>query len=175
MTAQIADTFYYKGEEYSMIDLAGRGLIVPKDYGMKPEMMHTGCYRGFYSTYELTDTGLYLKEIVINTADQKYLPIDGVTPELIEGGRVAEYKDINIKTAFTGTIRLAKGFIHEFYTHMGYQEPYAFATVLDFTLKKGEVTELKDMSAEFAQVREEVRKQSMVERKKAGFFSRLFK
>lgn len=52
---------------------------------MKPTMMNTACYRGFFSLYELTAEGLFLKELTLRTKDDKYLPIAGVTPERIDG------------------------------------------------------------------------------------------
>jgi hypothetical protein len=60
---------------------------------------------------------------------------------------------LNVAIPFTGKIRLAKDFIERLYTHMGYQKPIAFKTVLDITLKVGHVVEIKDRSAEMEKKR----------------------
>ena len=54
---------------------------------------------------------------------------------------------------YTGKIRLAKDFIEELYIHMGYQKPTAFKTVLDITLKDGQIVEINDRSQEIEQKR----------------------
>ena len=60
MTAQISDTFLFKGDEYSLIGMNGGDLASPEQFGMEPEMIHTACYRGFYATYEFTEKTLEL-------------------------------------------------------------------------------------------------------------------
>lgn len=151
MTAQISDTFLFKGEEYELIGVAGGDLISPEQYGMRPMMMHTACYRGFYATYELTDDGLYLRELTLREENGEYKPIDGVLPDKEE--HQASYHNLNVRTSFSGKLRLAKDFIRELYVHMGFQKPSAFRTVLDVTLKEGKVIELRDRSKEMEEIR----------------------
>lgn len=159
MTAQISDTFIFKGEQYSLIGMEGGDLISPEQFGMRPEMLHTACYRGFYATYELTETGLYLRELTLCEKDGNYLPINGVSPEKEE--HQASYYNLSILVPLTGRIRLAKDFIKELYVHMGYQKPTAFKTVYDITLDNGRVVELKGRSNEM--------------KKKRGAFRRYFR
>lgn len=151
MTAQISDTFLFKDDEYSLIGMNGSSLASPEQFGMKPEMMHTGCYRGFYAAYEFMEEALHLRELTLREKDGNYLPIEGVEPE--KEGNQAAYRGLNIAIPFTGKIRLAKDFIERLYTHMGYQKPAAFKTVLDITLKDGRVVEIKDRSAEMEKKR----------------------
>lgn len=151
MTAQISDKFFFKGDGYSLIGIDGRDLVSPEKYGMKPEKIHTACYRGFYATYELTDEALYLKELTLREKNGNYLPIGGVEPE--KENYQATYHGLREVIPFTGKIRLAKDFIKEFYIHMGYQKPTAFKTVLDITLKDGQVVKIKDRSQEIEQKR----------------------
>jgi hypothetical protein len=146
MTAQVSDTFILKGEAYSLIGVSGTGLVVPEKYGMKAEMIHTACYRGFYATYEITEETLYLREYTLNEKNRNYLPIEGVLPK--RGSDGPTYSGLNVLTPYTGKLRLAKDFIEELYIHMGYQKPSAYKTVLDLTLKNGRVVEIKDRSEE---------------------------
>lgn len=171
MTAQATDTFIYKRKEYDLIGLKGAGLFSPDDIGMIPEMMHTACYRGFICTYKIVRNRLYLDKLVIREANGNYLPVNGVEPEKqytndliklldpgIEGDRenpvfTATYHGLKMPIPFTGKIRLARGFIQEFYIHMGYQKPTAFRTVYDLTFDGGKILELQDRSAEMEQKR----------------------
>jgi hypothetical protein len=149
MTAQISDTFLFKGDEYSVIGMKGGDLASPKQFGMEPEMISTACYRGFYATYELTEESLYLKELTLREKNGNYLPIEGSEPA--KEDYQATYHGLSVVIPFTGKIRLAKDFIEELYIHMGYQKPTAFKTVLDITLKDGRVVEIKDRSWEMEQ------------------------
>ncbi|MBS0592007.1 MAG: hypothetical protein JSR84_00910, partial [Proteobacteria bacterium] len=133
MTAQISDTFIFKGDEYSLIGMTSGDLASPEQFGMEPEMIHTACYRGFYATYELTEKALYLRKLSLREKNENYLPIGGIEPEQEEFQ--ATYHGLSVLVPFTGKIRLAKDFIEELYIHMGYQKPTAFKTVLDMTLK----------------------------------------
>jgi hypothetical protein len=151
MTGQISDTFLFKGNQYSLIGMSGAHLASPEQFGMEPEMMHTACYRGFYTTYELTEEALYLRELTLREKNQNYLPIEGIEPA--KGNYQATYHGLSVVVPFTGRIRLAKEFIEELYIHMGYQKPTAFKTVLDITLKDGRVVEIKDRSQEMEEKR----------------------
>ncbi|MBT9155701.1 MAG: Penicillin-binding protein 4* [Firmicutes bacterium] len=146
MTAQIADTFLFKGEPYSLIGMSGGALTEPEQFGMEPEMLHTACYRGFYATYELLGDALYLRSLTLREKNGNYRPIRGIKP--VKEDCKATYQGLSVVVAFTGKIRLAKDFIRELYIHMGYQKPTAFKTVLDVTLEAGRVVEIKDRSQE---------------------------
>ena len=151
MTAQISDTFLFKGDKYSLIGMTEGVLATPAQFGMEPEMLHTACYRGFYATYELTEEALYLRQLTLRERNGKYLPIGEKRPE--KGDYQATYRGLSEVIPFTGKIRLAKDFIEELYIHMGYQKPSAFKTVLDITLKGGRVVEIKDRSQEMEERR----------------------
>ena len=118
---------------------------------MIPEMMGTGCYRGFYATYELTDKALFLLDLTLREMLGNYLPINGVEPE--KADYQATYRNLHIEIPFTGKIRLAKDFIQELYIHMGFQKASAFKTVIDFTIKNGKIILIKDRSAEMKKKR----------------------
>jgi len=121
-----------------------------------PVMISTACYRGFYSTYELTKDALYLRKFTLRERNNRYLPIDGSEPEI--QNHQATYQNMNIKVPFTGKIRLGKYFIRDLYIHMGFQKPSAFKTVLDITIKEGKVTAIVDRSIEMKQKRGDFKK-----------------
>ena len=157
MTTQIPDRFLFKGDEYSLIGMDGGDLASPKQFGMEPKMMHTGCYRGFYATYELTEESLYLKKLTLREKNRNYLPIEGI--EATKEDYQATYHGLSVVVPFTGYIRLAKDFIKELYVHEDYyQKSTAFKTVLDITLKDGKVVGINDRSREMEQERGALKK-----------------
>ena len=56
------------------------------------------------------------------------------------------YKNLNLKTSFTGKVLLAKDFIQSMYIHMGFQRPIAFKTVVEINVERGEIISVKDLS-----------------------------
>lgn len=166
MTAQISDTFIYKGEEYQLIGFDGTGLMKPQDFGMEPESISSGCWRGFYSTYEITDDGIFLKEMTLREKDENYRPINEVMPT--KGEYEAIYKGIKVRVPFNGRMRLAKGFIRMLYVHQGFQKPSAFETVIDLKFEDGRLVEVKDRSKEVEAIRgrfrENYEKMEIIER-----------
>ena len=151
MTAQISDTFMFKGEEYALVGISGGDLTSPYDFGMTPEALHTACWRGFYSTYEITDEGIFLKDMTMRERDGNYRPINNIMPKVTDGE--AHYTDVHILVSFTGKLRLAKDFIDELHIHMGFQKPSAFRKVLDLSFEDGLLKNVKDRSVEMEQKR----------------------
>jgi hypothetical protein len=151
MTAQVPDCFIFKGEEYSLIGVQGQGLAKPQDFGMKPLGMSTANYRGFFSTYEISEDGIFLKKMTVSEEKGNYKPINGIIPTVKE--YAATYEDINLHVLFTGQMRLAKDFIWELYVHMGFQKPSAFKTVMDLTFDDGRIMEIQDRSEEVSEIR----------------------
>jgi len=151
MTAQITDTFIFKDEIYSLIGITGDKLIHPSQFGMEPVILHTACYKGFYSTYELTDSSMILRKMTLRERQNNYRVIEGNKPIIKD--YIATYYDLNIVVLFTGKIRLAKDFVEKLYVHMGYQKATAFETVVDISLENGKVLAINDRSEEVAEKR----------------------
>lgn len=146
MTAQITDTFIFKGKRFELIGIEGGELFSPDVFGMKPEMIHTACYSGFYATYKLNKSSLLLTKLTIKDANNNYPPIDGVEPSTNDFNVVATYNNLKYTIPFTGRIRLASGFIEELYIHMGFQKATSFKEVYDITIEEGRIVEVKDRS-----------------------------
>jgi len=127
-------------------------LISPQDFGMEPGFIHTACWRGFYSTYEIRDDQIFLVEMTIRERKGNYKAINNKIPEVSD--HQALYEDIYLPVPFTGKLLLAKDFIQELYVHMGFQEPTSFKTVLELTFKDGRLIDVTDRSKEMEQERE---------------------
>ena len=156
MTAQITDTFLFKGKSYQLIGITGGDLFSSQDFGIEADCMDTGCWDGFYSIYEIIDRVIFLKDMTILLAPRKdgnYKAINKVLPQQISDYE-AQYRNIYLHvSSFTGKIRIARGFIDELYIHMGFPKPYAFKTVLDLTFEDGKLIETKNRSNEMMKKR----------------------
>jgi hypothetical protein len=152
MTAQIMDRFLFKGKEYRLVGGEGGPLISPQDFGMEPGFLHTACWRGFYSTYEIKDDQIFLVEMTMRERKGNYIAINNTMPKVAD--HQASYEEIYLPVPFTGSLLLAKDFFDQLYVHMGFQEPTSFKTVLELTFKDGRLTDIKDRSKEMAQERE---------------------
>ena len=103
--------------------------------------------------YHFTKDKLILDEMRINVNDPP--KINGIEPQLEEKESLFKYcyKNLNLKTKFTGSILLAKDFTSSMYVHMGFQRPMAYETVVEILIKNGNVALLKDLSKEMEKKR----------------------
>lgn len=151
MTAQIPDEFILNGENFSLVGLKGEGLFEPLDFGLTPHSASTACWRGYVMKYIFTKDQLILDEMRVNINEP--LKINDVEPEPGESMFKYHYKNLNLKTEFSGRILLAKDFIQSMYVHMGFQRPMAYETVIEIHIIDGNITLLKDLSKEMAKRR----------------------
>ena len=149
MTGQIPDTLIYNKSSYSIVGLKGEGLSTPLDFGLKPISPHTANWRGFITTYKITENCLIVHEMNVTVEDLKENPplINGITPEIRkEGLSHLKYKNLKLKTHFTGKILIAKDFIDSMYVHMGFQSPLSFKTVIELKISVGYLIEFINFS-----------------------------
>jgi hypothetical protein len=164
MTAQIPDRVRYKGESYALVGIKGSRLLSPQNFGMTPTMIHTACYRGYYAEYSCTDGKLVLTTLTVKTANDKYKEINGIRPvrDPQEFSTAHTYTGLNIATAFSGGLLIAKDFIQEMYVHMGFQKPLAFKTVIELLFENGQLVNEIDYSEKMVQIRESVKEQPRI-------------
>jgi len=132
--------------------MKGNGLFEPLDFGIIPHSASTACWRGYVMKYHFTKDQLILDEMKVNVNDPP--KINGVEPQQGENQFKYHYKNLNLKTKFTGNILLAKDFIESMYVNMGFQRPMAYETVVEIHIKKGNIVLLKDLSKQMAKSRE---------------------
>jgi hypothetical protein len=144
MTAQIPDEFVLNNEEFSLIGLKGHGLFNPEDFGIVPYFTCTACWRGYVMRYIFTENQLILDGMRVNVDDPP--KINGINPEKGSDLFKYNYKNLNLKTNFTGQVLLARDFIESMYVHMGFQRPIAFKTVVEINVQSGEIISVKDLS-----------------------------
>jgi hypothetical protein len=157
MTGQIPDKVIFNGDIFDLVGVKGEGLYEPLDFGLVPISPHTANWRGFVSTYEVSEGILLLKEleVSIKDEDQSYPEINNVKPESRKESLVKlDYKNVNLKTIYTGTLLIAKDFIDSMYVHMGFQSPLSFEIVLELEFKEGKLINQENVSDLIKEYRE---------------------
>ena len=151
MTAQVGDSFIYKGDDYSIVAISEPIQFNPLDYGIKPVACCTACWNGYWCDYHISKEGIILENLYINAKDNYYPEINNVSPEregkksfLYMGHHL--YKNINIFMEYTGKILIGKDFINEYYIHMGYQRAWVYEVLEEVIFDKGKLIKTVDHS-----------------------------
>ena len=124
MTAQKGDVFKYKEKEYSIIAITNPLNFNPKEYGIVPSALHTGCWKGYWCVYNINDKGIFLEDLYINSKDDFYPSINNVEAVINNYNLELEkyighhlYKGLNIKMMFSGKILVGDEFIRILYSY----------------------------------------------------------
>jgi hypothetical protein len=178
MTAQISDTFRYRGKPRSLAGINGTGLFDPAQQGVQAVGWSTACYRGFYCTYEVADGSLFLVQVNLGlSAEDRATATHGGEPKLFGkvprrypvGGKVKTSREssefivdgLREVVPFTGGLLLGDHFIQEMYVHMGFHPAYKFREVHELVFDSGRLVEEHDRSAQMAEFRENLSSKSL--------------
>ncbi|MBR0342452.1 MAG: hypothetical protein IJH64_09495 [Oscillospiraceae bacterium] len=179
MTAQIPDTYRYKSKVYEIVAMTNPMGFDPRDYGLEPHSSCTACWRGYWCEYVIKYGKLIMERLLLYNQDGNYPDFNGVhvSPqeykeieyrESFDEGEKLKKKTIpdnwghrtynaNMKMDYTGKIVLGKGFLDEFYIHMGFQRPWAYKDLKEFDFKDGKLISVTDHSAFAEKLREKIR------------------
>lgn len=163
MTAQISDTIIYQNEAFCSVGINGEGLFNPINYGVKPFIFSTACYRGFYCTYIVVEDCLRL--------DKVYLGLNYKNSLLIKYGRggqklfgqlphdsintfgLHQYNGLNTFIKFTGGFLIGSDYIRELSSNMGYPAPYRFKKVTELIFQSGKLIKDIDRSKQMSELK----------------------
>lgn len=161
MTAQIGDGFRLKGRGYSLVAISHPLNFDPREYGITPQAACTACWNGFWCVYNVTEDGLFLEDLYINSEGGYYPEIEGVKALSEEKGQNTYmghhlYKGLNIKVPYSGRILVGDEFIRDYYVHMGYQAAWAYEILTELVFEKGALVATNDQSGIAADLREKI-------------------
>jgi hypothetical protein len=168
MTAQVNDAFIFRRRKFDISAIEfPENFIDIYSLGFKPIEFDTGCWRGYISTFSISNKKLVLKNLYTNNGNktENEAPlINGKLPEInIPKDLVEEYKNtwqeftyknINLIVPYTGSILITKDFIWEEYVHMGFQSPFNYEIVIQLLFNDGKYIISKDLSETAKQIRE---------------------
>jgi hypothetical protein len=179
MTAQISDTFRYRGQAHALAGINGSGLFDPVQHGIRPAAVSTACWRGYHCRYEVADGMLLLTEVYLGLGEEDLATAErGEGPKLFGkvpkrctvggirsepgAGAVEIDRDspefgvdgLREIVAFTGGLLLGDDFVEEMYVHMGFHPAYKFRIVHELIFAGGRLTAEHDRSAQMAEFRE---------------------
>jgi hypothetical protein len=168
MTAQISDGFLFENKEYYEIAITNPLPFAPEDYGLKPVMISTACWRGYWCDYELTGEQILLKNLHVRVADDVYPTINGVSARFDPDAMNSHtYTELNLPMDYTGKIVLGDDFLNEYYVHMGFQSAWAFGVVKEFEFNNGKIIAINDYSEQMVKMRE------LIDRDPEGFYENM--
>lgn len=178
MTAQITDCYKFNGEEYKIVASSMDILFNPEDYGLEAHMSSTACWRGYWCDFNISEDGIVLDNLYLYNMDGNYPPLNGieVSPqefEEVSGVQLdfdtkewVDYKEIvpinsghrtygnlNIRIPFEGKLLLGKDFLRDYYIHMGFQQGWAYKTLIELEFKDGKMISRKDLSYKAEEMR----------------------
>src|SRR5262249_46427671 len=102
MTAQVTDAVSYRGQDYSIAGINGKGLFDPAEHGMKPVGICTACWRGFVCAYRVEGQALILDKLSVDLAGSAP-DLFGIRPNQFAAG--VNYEDLSHKVPYTGGLR----------------------------------------------------------------------
>ena len=120
MTAQASEKLFYKGKAYGMFSEPLEEYWQWVDE--KPEMKapNTGCWRGYYGTWEIIEDKLYLIDLKVSGPGYTEKGLDYVFPDKVKV----------FAAWFKGELRLPQGELLK-YVHSGYASIYERDIILD--------------------------------------------
>jgi hypothetical protein len=157
MTGQEPDRFFYKDNKLDLVGIKGKGFLLPSDFGIETHMTATSCRRGYIMRYKIVENQLVLDGFWFSSKTDDLPEINGIKPVKLSEEMAKEddymhhmfkfeYRNLEKKIPFKGSITLAKGLIRSRYVHMGFQKLTAYKTVLKFEFKDGIIVNVQDIS-----------------------------
>ena len=172
MTAQIPDIVTYRGQQYSVAGVQGRGLFKPEDHGLVAQALSTACWRGFHCAYSVEDEALFLDQVNIGLSEEDFSGAAQVFGRAFEsytfeatrrekGSSVPvtvvahdkRVRGLHQPTRFSGGLLLGREFIREMYVHMGFHPAHKFRVVHELIFEDGNLQKAFDRSEKMANFR----------------------
>src|SRR5436190_13461316 len=169
MTAQINDSFRYRGAEYSLAGISEGELFDISLLDLEPAAASTACWRGYQAVFAVVHSRLVLDTLHVNLyrkgeGKQRHQRevgpvINGVTPLPAEKEFDFfnnHYRGLNYHLEYSGGLLLADGFIRSLYVHMGFHPPWKYERVIELIFDGGILKQEFDLSEQMAEFREMV-------------------
>ncbi|MGV8124982.1 MAG: hypothetical protein AB2L14_34980 [Candidatus Xenobiia bacterium LiM19] len=175
MTAQIHDSFNYRGECYNIASINGNGFFDPEAHGLKPVACVSSCWRGYMATYEVIDGSLCLVALYIGLSFEETKELPLILGKKPREAPLLEYElwnpdrecyeitkeenwyvivdELRHPVPFSGGLLICRDFVETLYEHMGFHPAYCYREVHELIFDSGKLAGESDRSAEMAEYR----------------------
>jgi hypothetical protein len=156
VTTQVTDSALFQGDRFLVCGANGTELVEPSQFGLKPAMPSTACYRGWMAEYLLIGQQLQLADLYvfhdaglpINNRKPNGPVINGVSPQDPKTplGFNCLYKGLDLPLLFTGGLLLGKDLIRDLLGNTGFHAFWKFEEVHELIFQQGQLTKAVDKS-----------------------------
>ncbi|HOT02314.1 MAG TPA: hypothetical protein PLY66_15030 [Acidobacteriota bacterium] len=161
MTAQVPDSIRYDGKYYAIAAIERAWPFDPNALGLRKgcSLISTACWRGYEAGYEVRDGFLFLVRLrVLYYSHQSPPSWNGLEPRLCTNDtNMWEYPDLRYPIDYSGGLIIGRGFLQEFYVHMGFQRPHCYEVVHELAFEHGWLRQATDHSLRMEFARELIR------------------
>lgn len=150
MSAQIPDPFIWNDEEYVFVRAENiYSLFDPGAFGLNPSPSSSTCWKGFVLHFCLDGKQLYISELEVNCEDGNYPGINGVKAYVDDYGEFHVYKNLNIKSTYTGTITLGKELLPQ-YVLSAFTGPHSYEQTYELHFTDGRLITYENSTGKYS-------------------------
>ncbi len=149
MTVQQTDPFWFEGKKYVFLGADDiYALFDPERYGLEPEYIATNCWKGFILYLAVEGRKLFLKKLEVNTKEQVYPVINGVSAVTGDSGYHI-YEDLDLPLEYTGTVVVGEEERKPMYRFGSFIGPQYNKVTLDLIFDKGYLVSWNNSSGKY--------------------------
>jgi CubicO group peptidase (beta-lactamase class C family) len=159
VTQQHPDLVDYIGRVYCVAAVDGSDLFVPARYGLRAEMLSTGCWRGYVASYAVVDDNLRLVEVEVSRqSDPPYLfgTPPRIAPRHAYYPGTLFYTGMSAPLEFTGRMLIGHEWVDIGRQSIGFTPAWGFEIVHELRFDDDRLVEATDISDEMADIRDRV-------------------
>ncbi len=131
-------------------------MVDLEDQEWEVTQFSTACYGGYFCRYSFKDKNLVLSAIY--TLNKFKTPaFGGIEANRRKTGGFWKYAGLDLPIEYSGGIVIGRGFLDQFYVHMGFHRPHCFKNVRELIVDKGRLIECVDHSNRIEEIRNRMR------------------
>ena len=164
MTQQIHDYLTVDKHTYLIVGVKGIRYFKPTTYGLRPAVISSACWRGFFCGFQVKTSWLRLDDLYMghrvkareDAAASPPPDLFGVVPRWDRKEECWWYRRLDHVVPYSGGLLVADGLLRTGYINMGFHPAFKFTTVRELLFKQGRLVETIDHSGQMQLVREEL-------------------
>lgn len=172
MTIQVGHLYRHGNIDYSIVSSTNPFPFDPKDYGIVPFPRCTACHRGYWCCYTAADNQFVLDDLFINTQDDIYPSICGITAT-VEDNRAMYmnhhiYRGLHIPIDYTGKLLVGRNAIPTYYVDGIFNDPWKYKDLKELAFENGLLVDMIEQSDTAKDIRKLVQAMAKTRPKTTG-------